>query len=161
METVTLRDAIFNDLDAVYGLFEQIQNLHVEFHPDIFKVAKNNSEFSQFFQAIIESNNESLVLAVLVNQPVAYIHYFLGKKAETVFNHAYPFAFIYQIIVDEKYRKKSISKRLLEHVKIQADDFGAIGIAIDHFAFNSAARQCFKSAGFEINREFLWLDIDA
>lgn len=161
MDSITLREATLNDLDAAYNLFEQIQNLHVEFHPNIFKVAKNNSEFRHFFEAIIKSKNENLVFAVLENKPVAYIHYFLGKKAETVFNHDYPFGFIYQIIVDEKHRKKNISKRLLEYVKIQANNFGAIGLAIDHFAFNSAARQCFKSAGFEINRAFLWLDINA
>lgn len=159
MGKITLRDATINDRDAAFHLFEQIQNLHAKNHPKIFKQAKDNEGFTQFYEKVLNSEAEKLIFALEEDKPIAYIHYFVGYKFETIFNARYPYAFIYQVIVDAENRKKGVARMLLEHAKKHAHEFGAIGMAIDHFSFNNAARHCFESVGFKINREFMWLDI--
>ena len=159
MEKIKLRKATTNDRDDTYQLFEQIQNLHAKNHPELFKQAKYDNKFKEFYENLMNSKTDRLVLVTQDKLPIAYIHYFLGYKFETMFNNSYPFGFIYQVIVDSKHRKKGVAKKLLEYAKNDAKEFGAIILSIDHFSFNGAARQCFMSAGFVMNREFMSLDI--
>ncbi len=159
MNKIILQKANAEDKDDAYKLFEQIQNLHAHHHPELFKPAKYDNKFNEFYEKLLNSKTDKLVFAVINDEKVAYVHYFLGYKFETMFNNSYPFGFIYQVIVDKQYRHKNIAKKLLEHVKEEAVKFGAITISIDHFSFNNAARECFKSVGFKINREFMSLEI--
>ena len=54
---VKLRPATKADYDVLFELFCEIQTLHYETRPDIFKPAKKDKYFFEYFDRVIESKN--------------------------------------------------------------------------------------------------------
>lgn len=146
-------------MDAVYGLFEQLQSIHAQAEPEFFREPERDECFERYFEGIIDDLEQYLVFACVDRNPVGYSQYFLGTRAKNIYQPERRFAYIHQLVVSKKYRRTGCATALIGYVKEEARKLDIAQLGIDFWSFNDAARSCFTNAGFKVNQEHMWLKL--
>lgn len=146
-------------MDAAFGLFAQVQSIHAEAHPEVFRRPERDATFKRYFEAIVRDPDQYLVFACVDGVEVGYIEYFLGARPETIFQLERRVAYIHSLVVAKGRRRTGCASLLIDHVKEQARHQDITHLGIDVWSFNHAARACFEKTGFKANKEFMWLDL--
>lgn len=154
-----LRRADDADLDTFYGLFAQVQAIHVEAQPEFFRPPEKDETFQQYFEGILGDPEQHLIFACLDGVEVGLVYYFLGLRPRNVFQPERRVGYVHGLVVDQEHRRTGCASRLLEHVKQAARQQDIALLGIDFWSFNDAARGCFEKAGFKVSREFMWLSL--
>ena len=144
------------DLDAVYGLFAEVQSIHAAAEPTFFKPPVKDRLFESFFEDCLSDPERSLVLACHDGTPVGYVLYFAGERPENIYQSARRFAYIHQLVVAKEFRRSGCASALISHVKEEARQRNFDLLGIDLWSFNDAARACFEKNGFKVNQKFMW-----
>lgn len=76
----SIRTASDDDYESVYSLFSQVQALHAEAAPQIFRKPTKDDGFRTFFEGFFDDDEHFLALAIVDQGPVGYIQYFLGER---------------------------------------------------------------------------------
>ena len=156
--TLTLRSARADDYDAVFDLFSELQQLHVEALSSFFKPPSKNHHFRGFFDNVLATQRLHLTLALQARKPVGYVHFGVVKQPEDLHEQANSYVYIQQIIVSRSVRRSGIGSALLEHVKSFSRERGLTDVGIDFWVFNESARRCFEKAGFSTRQHIMWLE---
>lgn len=151
-----LRPATREDGAALFALFEEVQNLHAEAEPQFFRPATMDQSFQAYLEEIFKDADQHLLLGCLAEAPVAFCHYSLIRRPQSMFQSARRYAYVHALAVTHGRRRQGCGLALLSQVKDWARDQGVDGIGIDRWQFNKAAGACFAKAGFEVKREYLW-----
>ena len=154
---VRLRAADSDDRDAVFNLFAEVQSIHAAAEPDFFRQPVNDDRFDAFFRGVLDNPQHHLVLACIGGKPIAYVQFFIGTRAESLYQPERRLARINQLAVAEGHRRTGCGTKLIEHVKDQARAQGISLLGIDYWSFNAASRACFRKNGFHVRQEFMWL----
>ena len=118
-----LRRANKNDEDAAFVLFEEIQLIHSNAKPEIFREPEKDEIFRHFFDGVMNDPDQHLVFACVSGMEIAYIHYFLGVCPESVYKRERLLAHVHALVVANGYRRTGCGSMLLEHVKQAARRF--------------------------------------
>ena len=156
---LALRSACAEDVEAAFNLFAQVQSLHAEAEPDLFRPPDDHAAFAEFFFEVIEEPKQHLVFAELDDEVVGYVHFTVFDSPQDLFRPARCAAYVDQVVVADGHRRNGIASALLEHAKSRARELGASQLGIDCWSFNIAARECFENAGFELKRIGMRLDL--
>ena len=141
----------------MYALFSEVQTLHAEAIPEIFRVPTDDDVFRKFFDEVDGSEEHFLAFASLDDQPVGYIQYSLSERPRNTHQRARNFAYIHQLVVTKGQRRKGYGGALIEFAKKRAREQGIREVGIDFWSFNDAARGCFERQGFQVRHEGMWL----
>lgn len=151
---VNIRFAKETDYGAVMKIMSQVQNMHVQWRPDIYKY--NDKLFTkEIFETIVkgdtffvaESNN--IVVGVL---EISFRH------IESPAHVTRDVIFIDTMAIDEEYRGKGIGHKMFEFLKVMKTEKSMDGIELQVNARNIAAYEMYKRYGFtekSINMELL------
>ena len=154
-----LRDASFEDLDAVFGLVDQVQSIHVEAEPAFFEPFEKDEAFETWFKGLLADPNQYLVLACADGTAIGFLQYYIGLRPRSLFQAECRLAYVNALVVAEGHRGSGCGTLLLEHAKQEARRQGVTQLGIDFWSFNAAARRCFEKAGFRVRRETMWQDL--
>ena len=152
-----IRKAEMKDLDAVNELRRQVNELHVQGRPEIFKPGFGPELRDHALIYLTSENNEIFVdeedgrLAGMI-----MVDYF--SKPETPYSMARDFCHIAEICVDSDHRRQGVAHRLMERVKEEAKKRGMTRIELDVWAFNDAIR-FYEAEGFRTFRTFFEMDL--
>ena len=152
-----IRKAELKDLDAVNELRKQVNELHVQGRPDIFKpgFGEELRDHAAFY--LTSENNEIFVderdgrIAGMI-----MVDYF--SKEETPYSMARDFCHIAEICVDKDFRRQGIAHLLMEKAKEASKKRGLTRVELDVWAFNDAIR-FYEAEGFKTFRTFLEIDL--
>ena len=152
-----IRFATEKDLHGINRLRKQVNDLHVQGRPDIFKdgFARELEEYAAWY--LQSPDNDILVCerdgAIVGMVMVDYI-----AKPETPYSLARAFCHIAEICVDEQCRRQGIAHSLLEAVRDEARKRGLNKMELDVWAFNDAL-DFYTSEGFRVYRRYLECDL--
>ena len=152
-----IRAVTNDDFDAVYSLFSEVQALHAEAVPAIFREPTKDDGFRTFFDGFADNDQHFLAVAIVDQKPIGYIQYFLGERERSIYQPGRKFAYIHQLVVTNDSRRRGYGTALIEFVKKRARSQGISEIGIDFWSFNDAARGCFERQGFQVVQERMWL----
>jgi diamine N-acetyltransferase len=138
-------------------LNHDVQEIHAEIEPSIFKKHLKESMQKQFEEALQNENVKGFV-AYYQEKPVGYVLVSKRDLPETYFKYAYSVIYIEQICVDKEYIGKSIGKELLNHVKSHAAKQGIERVELDFWCKNSNAGQFFRLQGFSTFNERMYFE---
>lgn len=161
--TLALRPATKNDYDAVFALFSEVQNLHAQALPQVFKPTKKNQpdqSFQALFNKTLESSNKHLVIGFFDQLPVGYVLFETHAGKGGGDQKPQPFIYITHIVVTEKHRGKGYGSILVDYVKQTAKKYNIQRVGLEVWLFNQAAKQFFESQGFTGLREIMWHQSD-
>lgn len=149
-----IRNAKAEDYEAVLEIMNQVQQMHVEWRPDIYK--ENDcillkEEFNQLILAnlMFVAENAGKIAGVLGLQ---------FRHIENPYQKTRNIIFIDSMAVAEEFRGKGIGHLFFEKVKQIKAEKNFDGIELQVNARNAAAYQMYKNYGFtekSINMELL------
>ncbi len=149
-----VRFAKEDELDRINELRKQVNDLHVEGKPDVFKPGFSD-ELRDFINVIWNDPEQEIVVAVSdeVICGFAIIHHI--NKPENPFMKERDFLDIDEFCVDEAYRRKGIATDLITFIKEYAKKKGFHRIELNMWEFNQGALAFYESVGFETYRRYM------
>lgn len=154
-----VRFAEEKDLDRVNELRKQVNDIHVEGRPDVFK-AGFGSEMRDFAKVIISGENSNIIVAERSGVICGMASVDYVNKLETPFGNARRFYHVQEIAVDVKYRRQGVAKELLEFMIADAKKRNLGKIELDVWEFNDSAIEFYQAAGFRQTRRWLEYEVE-
>ena len=150
-----VRFAEEKDLDRVNELRKQVNDIHVEGRPDVFK-AGFGTELRDFARVIMNGENSNIVVAERngVICGMACVDYV--NKLETPYGKARRFYHVQEIAVDEAFRRQGVAGELFEFMKADAERRSLSKIELDVWVFNESAIEFYEAVGFKETR--IWME---
>lgn len=151
---ITVRPAGRDDYAAVEAIMKQVQQLHVDWRPDIYvsiDVVLPEEEFASSVEngTIFVAEADGTVAGVL---EIVYRHVRTPHMAKR------DVLFVETMAVDEPYRGKGIGRAFFDFLKALRDEKGLDGIELQVNGRNQAAFAMYEHCGFtvkSINMELL------
>ncbi len=149
-----VRFAKEDELDRINELRKQVNDLHVEGKPDVFKPGFCG-ELRDFINVIWNDPEQEIVVAVAdgIVCGFAIIHHI--NKPENPFMKERDFLDIDEFCVDEAYRRKGVATDLIAFIKEYAKKKGFHRIELNMWEFNQGALAFYESVGFETYRRYM------
>ena len=142
-----VRFAAENDLERVNVLRKQVNDLHAEGRPDVFKTGFGR-ELQEAARVLIQGENSDILVmernGVLCGMAcVDYVH-----KPESPYTRARSFYHVQELAVDAAYRRRGVAAELFDFMKKDAAQRGFDKIELDVWAFNGSAVEFYEAMGF-------------
>lgn len=125
-----------------------VQNIHYEIEPSLFK-PYSKEDMKKFFEEVLNEKNTCAFVAYYENCSAGYV--LISKKdvPETQYHCNLLTAYIDQICVEKNFKGKGIGKALIDFVKDFARKNKIKRVALDYSQKNLNAGNFFRSQGFE------------
>ena len=149
-----VRFAKESELDRVNELRKQVNDIHVEGKPDVFKPGFGQ-ELRDFVKVIWNDPEQEIVVAeddgVICG--FAVLHHI--NKAENPFMKERDFIDIDEFCVDKDHRRKGAASEMVSFIKKFAREKGFKRIELNMWEFNQNALAFYEAAGFKTFRRYM------
>ena len=145
---ITVRLATLDDAEVIERQTSSVQQLHNKALPSIFKPPSADLFPSQKLAALIEDPNCIVAVAEIGGKVVGHIYSAVVTHAESEFNRAESYLYIYQIGVNDDARRQGTGTALITFILDLARASSLTAVQADHWAFNARARDFFEACGF-------------
>lgn len=154
MALCTIRYAVSEDYPQVESIMKEVQTLHINWRPDIYKASEPVLPIGEFSQLV---EDKKLLVAVADNAVVGLLSFFY-RHIESDKQVTRDILFISDLAVKEPFRGQGIGTQLLDYMKQKAKDEQMDGLELQVNAKNLQAMQMYEKNGFtpkSINMELL------
>jgi diamine N-acetyltransferase len=153
---ITIRETM--DSQQLAALSEQVQQLHHELYPAIFKPF-DHAAIAGFFETLFVEREAKAFLAVEGEAVLGYVLLIITDTKENPFQYQRSFVTLDQLLVLEEHRGKGVAKLLIEQAIAYTREQQVDRIELNHWTMNHAARACFNRNGFRYSRESMYMDL--
>lgn len=144
MKKILIRYALPEDYKEVEEIMKQVQQLHIDLRPDVYKPVDVVLPYEEFEKEIQE---KTFVVAEYDGNVVGILSY-MCRHVEADKRVTRDTIFIDCLAVEEKYRGKGIGHRLLDFAKNIVQEKGFDGLELQVNAKNIHAKKMYESYGF-------------
>ena len=141
---ITIRTLKIQDYDRFSNIMDQVQKLHVDWRPDVYKPASPLIT-REMFEQILKSNSWYVAE---VDGAVAGVLELIHRHVESPAQVTKDILFISTMAVDEKYRGKGIGHQFFEKVKQIREEKSYDTIELQVNAKNKMAYEMYQNYGF-------------
>jgi len=146
---MNIRQAIPADSFLLSSLCTDVQRLHAENHPDIFKMPQSDDFAVSFFDEMLADPTAGLFIAEEDGRAIGYIFCKLFERLEGPFTYANRFIQIEHISVRPDTQRRGAGTALINRVEELAREMGVSKIQLDSWDFNTKAHAFFEGLGFK------------
>lgn len=146
MEYLSIRQAVWEDINNILKIKEQVHNLYVEKRPDVYRDSKllytNN-----FLKAFLENNEKLILVGLMDNEVVVYSFLeFINVCLPMMVKRKY--IYIHDFAVSKKYRDRGIATYMLTYIEEYAIRNGSSKIELAVHLFSQEAIRLYERMGF-------------
>ena len=141
---ITIRTPKIQDYDRFSNIMDQVQKLHVDWRPDVYKPASPLIT-REIFEQILKSDSWYVAEA---DGAVAGVLELIHRHVESPAQVTKDILFISTMAVDEKYRGKGIGHQFFEKVKQIREEKSYDTIELQVNAKNKMAYEMYQNYGF-------------
>ena len=157
---MNIRLATPTDVSLLSSLCMDVQCLHAENYPDLFKMPQRDDFAVAFFEEMLADPKNSAFLAEENGEALGYIFCKLMERPETPFTFAMRYLVVDQISVRPVAQKKGVGAALIERAIALCKELNVPRIQLDSWAFNTEAHAFFEKTGFEKFNYRFWRNLD-
>lgn len=154
-----VRFAEEKDLNIINELRKQVNDIHVEGRPDVFK-AGFGTEIRDFAKVIMNGENSDIIVAERNGVICGMVCVDYVNKPETPYSKARSFYHVQEIAVDVNYRRQGVAKELLEFMITDAKKRKLGKIELDVWEFNDSAIEFYRAVGFRQTRRWMEYEVE-
>jgi len=151
---MVIRFAKEDELERINVLRKQVNDLHVEGKPDVFKPGFNE-ELQNYVYYIFKDPEQKIVVADKDGEICGFAILHHIYKPENPFMKVRDFLDIDEFCVDEKHRREGIATDMVEFIKNFAKEQGYHRLELNMWEFNQDALAFYEAAGFETFRRYM------
>ncbi len=143
-----IRPARKEDLNGILQLLYQVNQLHANLRPDLFKDGGCKYTIPVLDEKL-KHENERIYVAVEEDHVLGYVFIEVRDVEESENLHPRRTVYIDDFCVDETYRCKQIGAKLFAHVKAEAKALGAYHITLHVWNGNESALRFYEKLGMK------------
>ncbi|HKY55821.1 MAG TPA: GNAT family N-acetyltransferase [Anaerolineales bacterium] len=143
-----IRRATLDDSPLLSSLCMDVQRLHAENHPEIFKMPQREDFAVSFFDEILADPTASSYIAEEEQRAIGYIFCKLFERPESVFTYPNRFLQIEHISVRPEAQGHGVGAALIQRAAKLAGEIGVTKIQLSSWDFNTRAHTFFEKHGF-------------
>lgn len=151
---MVIRFAKEDELERINVLRKQVNDLHVEGKPDVFKPGFNE-ELQNYVYYIFKDPEQKIVVADKDGEICGFAILHHIYKPENPFMKVRDFLDIDEFCVDEKHRREGIATAMVEFIKNFAKEQGYHRLELNMWEFNQDALAFYEAAGFKTFRRYM------
>jgi len=147
------------DLVRVNELRKQVNDIHVEGRPDVFKPGFGR-ELQEHVYTIYNHENKNIIVVERegIICGMACVDYV--TRPESPFRFEQELYHVSEIAVDKAFQRQGIATEMFEFMKQDAKNRGIKTIELDVWSFNTEAKEFYDAVGFQCYRNFMEYEID-
>ena len=153
-----IRPATLNDLEQINVIRKQVNDLHVNGEPEIFK-SGFPLDMQDYAKTFIDSDTKQLFVAENNGFICAFAMAEIVIKPETPYTFKQKYVDIKELGTDEKCQGKGYGKQLINAVKEYAKQHNIKRVQLNVWTFNEGALKFYDKTGFNTYRKYLRLDV--
>ena len=146
---MNIRQANPSDCLLLSSLCRDVQSLHAEHHPDIFKEPQSDDFAVAFFEEILADSAARIFIWEKNGQALGYILCKLIERPESPFTFTLRYLQIDQIFVRPEARGQGVGAALIKQAERFANELDVQRIQLDSWDFNVRAHAFFERLGFQ------------
>lgn len=143
-----IREARECDFDGILRLLVQVNQVHAEGRPDIFKAGGTKYD-KESLRDIISNKDTPIWVAVENDKVLGYTFCQIIRNEETVNRHKLLELYIDDLCVDETTRGKHVGKALYENVVAKAKKMKADQVTLHVWECNQTAKKFYEAIGMK------------
>lgn len=141
---IYIRNARLDEYKTIEKIMKQVQQMHIDWRPDIYKYSETILPLTVYEQAI----KDKTFFVAEYEENVAGILFIIYRHIENPIQVTRNIIFIDSMAVDEKYRGKGIGHAFFDFLKDLRDEKKYDGIELSVNAKNKAAYEMYLNYGF-------------
>ncbi len=146
---MNIRQATPSDSLLLSSLCRDVQSLHAEHHPDIFKIPQSDDFAVAFFDEILVDPMARIFILEKNGQALGYVLCKLMERPEGPFTFTLRYLQIDQISVRPEARGQGVGAALIKQAERFANELDVQRIQLDSWDFNIRAHAFFERLGFK------------
>ena len=154
-----IRLATMADVEIISALNVDVQNVHAEALPHIFKHVSDPGFAVPYITEQMSNPDNYFFIADINGEDVGYIFAHVTRRAESAYMHPWNFVYINQISVKPAYQGRGCGAALIQAVRDLAREQEITTVAIDTWFFNEKAQAFFAREGFTMFNERMWMEV--
>lgn len=148
---MTIRTANENDMPALHHLLKQVNRVHHDGRPDLFKLGEKYTD--EELAAILKDSTKPIFVAVDEQDNVKGYAFCVYKETKgNTLLHDLRTLYIDDLCVDETCRGQHIGRALFDHVKAFAKENGFYNLTLNVWSLNESARRFYEKCGLKPQR---------
>ncbi len=140
-----IREATKQDIEPVQALFTQLDTHAITSQPEHFRPAKRSEEY---LLEIINGENSDFLLVEQNGQVIAFASISIKDTPDVPVLIPFRYTYIMDFVVREDWRNQGIGGRLMESIKIWAQERGATRLRLGVLPDNLGAQHFYVENGF-------------
>ena len=156
---IHVRPAEASDAEAISLLSAEIQALHAQAVPHLFKPAEPETFPPNAVREFLQNPNRVFLVACEGTVVVGYASAEIQHRPETSIRRAQSALWIHWIGVHAECRRRGVGRALIDAARTEAERHGLGVLLLDVWTFNADARAFYEAMGFHAQREILSLDL--
>ena len=157
---IHIRQANVADAVVLAGLIADVQTLHADALPDIFKPVDDLEPFVEDCRNRLLANPDGWVyLAELDGEAVGYVYVFRNQRDATPYTWVRDTLMVDQISVRPAYQDRGVGRALMQTVCDLAKEAQIDQVGLKVLAFNDAAIGFYDNLGFTMFSHGMVLDL--
>jgi len=157
---MNIRRAVLADSLLLSTLCMDVQQLHAQRHPSIFKTPRSPDFAVSFFEKMFQEDTMYIYIADENEQALGYIFFKVVERNENPFLFSRHYLLIDQISVRPEAQGQGVGKALMQQVEVVARELGISRIELGSWDFNAGAHGFFERMGYEKRYFEFWKTID-
>ncbi len=154
-----IRRATHQDAHTLSDLNKDVQKLHADAYPQLFKPVASNPFPPAFFEELLAQPEHVFFIAEEDGDPIGYIYVEIRHSPETSYRFAMETILIHHISIQPEHRHKGYGEKLMEAAMSLAREKNIQLVTLDVWSFNTGAQAFFARQGFSIYNQRMWLTL--
>jgi len=146
--SIQIREAIFADVPALQGLFAEVDRLHWEQQPDVFREVSGPTREDTYLRSLITDWKTGAIVAEMGTILVGCLVIRMQETREIPILLPQRYAMVDTIVVGQAYRGKGVGRRLMAGVETWAQARDIARIELNVFEFNTGVRRFYENLGY-------------
>ncbi len=146
---IVIRPAREADIEAISRLFEQGDAWHRQHLPDLFRLPEETGRDVQYIRGLLACDEAALFLADDEGELVGMVNVLINHARDIPILVPRRYAVVDHVIVDDRYRRQGIGRRLMEAAETWAGQQGIRDIELNVFEFNQGAIVLYEKLGYK------------
>ena len=152
--SITVRYAHLDELDAINELRREVNELHVNGRPDIFR-AGFSDELKNHLYDEYESDENDIVTALCDGRVCGFATVQYIDRPLSAYNRARKIYRVEEFGVAEEYRRRGVGTAIVDFLKKEAGQKGYAKVELDVWEFNEDALKFYEKTGFVTVRRYM------
>ncbi len=149
---VTMRRARMDDYQRLCELFAEVDALHVERFPELFRMAQPARD-REYIRQILEDELSAIFVAEAAGELAGFVQVMVRDAPPVEVMVPRRFAVVDTLGVSEKHRRLGIGKALMEKAEQFAAERGAGDVELNVYLFNQGAVRFYEELGYTPERQ--------